>query len=54
MYRIRELIDMAVHNQEVRADKRWHPARPLPDPFITRVRDAWAVLVGRADAVRWD
>jgi len=32
---------------------RWIPSRPLPGPFIRRLLDAWAVLRGRAEAVRW-
>jgi len=27
-------------------------ARPLPDPWICRLRDAWEVLVGQAVAVK--
>ena len=37
------------------ADGRWVPALPLPDDFIvSRIRDAWAVLRGRAHAIRDD
>ncbi len=31
----------------------WIAARPELGPFIWRVRDAWAVLTGRADAFTW-
>lgn len=31
----------------------WVPARPIPGPFISRVRDAWGVLTGRSDAFVW-
>jgi hypothetical protein len=38
---------------EVEINKKWVPARPLPEPFIYRLKDAWAVLIGRADAFLW-
>ena len=31
----------------------WVPARPYPAPFVVRLRGAWLVLTGRADAVVW-
>ena len=34
-------------------NKRWVPARPLNSSFWERIRDAWAVLTGRADAFIW-
>ena len=30
---------------------RFTPSRPLPGPFVLRLRDSWAVLMGRAEAV---
>lgn len=39
-------------NQEEREGK-WIPSRPLPGPFVSRLRDAWKVLWGRAEAVTW-
>lgn len=32
-------------------DKKWVCARPFSGPFWWRVKDAWAVLTGKADAV---
>jgi len=32
-------------------DKKWVCAKPYPQPFIMRLRDAIAVLKGRAEAV---
>lgn len=32
---------------------RWVPARPYPAPWIVRVKAAWLVYRGRADAVIW-
>lgn len=32
-------------------DGHWVIARPLRGPFISRLRDAWLVLIGKADAV---
>lgn len=31
----------------------WLPARPVSPSFLYRLSDAWAVLIGRAEAVRW-
>ena len=35
-------------------DGRWVPSRPLPAPLVVRLRAAWLVLAGRADAVLWE
>jgi hypothetical protein len=32
-------------------DNKWVVARGLLNPFIIRIRDAWKVLIGKADAV---
>ena len=32
----------------------WTPSRPVPGPFIDRLLDAWAVLCGTADAVKFE
>jgi hypothetical protein len=32
---------------------RWVPARPYPAPFVWRLKAAWEVLRGRADAFTW-
>ena len=32
---------------------RWVPSRPICGPFVWRLRDAWEVLRGRADAFTW-
>ncbi len=37
---------------EVRPDV-WVPARPLPPPWSWKLRSAWEVLRGRADAFVW-
>ena len=31
----------------------WRYSQPLPAPLIVRLRDAWQVLMGRAEAVRF-
>lgn len=31
----------------------WLPSRPLRGPFWCRIKDAWAVLTGKADAFMW-
>ena len=33
---------------------KWVPARPIRfDSLRSRIRDAWAVLMGKADAFKW-
>lgn len=34
-------------------DGLWQLSRPVDGPFIRRVRAAWEVLRGRADAFTW-
>jgi len=57
MYTLDELDRML--QGEGRVDKyieppgKWVPARPLVGPWRWRLRDAWAVLTGRADAFIW-
>lgn len=31
----------------------WVKARPVLGPFVWRLKDAWAVLLGRAEAVKF-
>ena len=57
MYKIEELIQ---HSNETAAciDGRYVPARPLPFNYdslfcVRRLKDAWEVFRGRADAVKW-
>ena len=35
------------------SESQWIPARPENWPLTWRLRDAWAVLCGRAHAVEW-
>lgn len=44
---------LQTHRVMVDIGGRWVPARPLPGPFLWRLRAAWAVLRGRADAFTW-
>ncbi len=31
----------------------WVVSRPLPGPFVGRLKDGWLVVIGKADAVRF-
>lgn len=57
MYKIKELIDIAKAIQTTDSVGRIVPARP-PDykdrTLIIRIKEAWAVFKGKADAVEWD
>lgn len=50
MWTIERLVS---HRTQCEIDGVWIPSRPLIEPFLWRLRDAWAVLVGRADAFIW-
>lgn len=48
---------MSGDTQECGDGKRWWPARYMQwndGSFTTRLRDAWMVFRGRAEAVVWD
>lgn len=44
------LIDSYV-NQKKEIGGKWYISRPLLGPFIARLKDAWLVIAGKADAV---
>ena len=46
------LVHCFIHNQ-VQIHGQWMASRPFIAPFSTRMRAAWLVLTGRADAVTW-
>jgi hypothetical protein len=55
MYLLEDLVRMATANQ-TKINLKWVPARPANYQFLTlreRLRDAWAVFQGKADAVKW-
>lgn len=50
------LKDLMQHCRSVHRETmggQWVPARPEPGPWLWRLRAAWAVLRGRADAFTW-
>ena len=51
MIRLRDLLRAGARDQ-VRPGV-WVEARPLPPCFWYRIKDAWEVLAGRADALTW-
>jgi hypothetical protein len=55
MYQLQDLTHLAAQNS-VKIDHEWVPARPYNYQFRSlreRLRDAWAVFTGTADAVKW-
>lgn len=57
MWTLRDLIDHASSTQTI-INEKWVPARPLPGYGLLyglrwRIRAAWAVLCGKADAFTW-
>lgn len=53
IWKLESLLRHAAECQTELPDGRWVPARPVDGPRIARISAAWAVLVGRADAVTW-
>lgn len=49
------LMELLEHSKDVQGEinGKWVPARPVSGPFRLRLRAAWEVLVGRADAFKW-
>ncbi len=45
-------IDGYIKNK-TEIDGKWVISRPLPGPFLLRLKDAWLVITGQADAVRF-
>lgn len=54
MMRASDFVVMANENQYLSYKNGWQPSRPLPGPFISRLRDAWLVLIGEAEAVEFE
>lgn len=52
MWSLRGLFDHA-HKCQTEIKGQWFPARPLDGPWWWRVKDAWAVFWGKADAFKW-
>jgi hypothetical protein len=48
MLRIDDLV-----NTRTCVNGKWVIARPLPGPFISRLKDALQVILGKADAVKF-
>ena len=52
IYTLKGLIESAMSTQ-TNINGKWVPARALPGPLSRRIRAAWLVLTGKADAVIW-
>ena len=51
LWTLRRLLQHTVQTEI--ASGVWVSARPLNGPFTYRLRAAWAVLTGKADAFTW-
>ena len=55
LFHIENLIDHAASNSTQLSNGRWVPARPLGwSSPLKRLRYAWMVFTGKADAVLWE
>lgn len=54
IYTLQYLRSHSVENNMVEIEGKWYPARPLTGTFrLERLKAAWEVFRGRADAFRW-
>ena len=53
IWSIQSLLKHCNENQAL-VGGRWVPAKTLPGPLAWRIRAAWAVLTGCAEAFTWD
>ncbi len=51
--RLRDILDDSTSSLREMRPGVWASARPLVGPLRWRLRDAWLVLTGKADAVTW-
>lgn len=42
-----------LHQNQTEIDGKWVIARPIKPSFIRRLKDAWQVIKGNADAVKF-
>ena len=52
LWTLRNLID-STNETEKEIEGQWVPCRPVNVPWTWRIRHAWMVLKGEADAVTW-
>lgn len=53
MIYVEDIAKWSVKRDTGNPDDGWKLARPEPGVFIDRLKDAWQVLIGKADAIRW-
>jgi hypothetical protein len=53
IYELDEIQKSSFNANAREIDGRWVPARPMDGPWIYRLKAAWAVLRGEADAFHW-
>ena len=54
MMHARQFVKLASETHTLCYVRGWVPAKPLPGTLRMRLRDAWAVLKGDAEAVQFD
>lgn len=52
LWTLRELVERCAHTQ-ANINGKWVPARPIGKPGPSRLKCAWLVLTGKADAFTW-
>ena len=57
LYNVENLVHTAASNQVELPNKCWVYARPINykcDSVLDRIKHAWLVLLGKADAIVWE
>lgn len=52
-FKLHDLIESAFSNYKETSSGCWVPARPKSAGLVSRMKSAWKVLTGKADAVIW-
>lgn len=53
IYELDEIMKGRLHDNQRQIEGRYVAARPMDGPGVQRIKAAWAVLRGEADAFHW-
>jgi len=51
-YTVKQIQEWAI-SRNIRKNV-WVPARPVVGPFVWRLKEAWLVLTGKLDTLKWE
>lgn len=56
MYTIKEITEI-IRTAQTEINEKWVAARPINYKYVSilnKIKDAWMVLTGKADAIMWE